>query len=114
MITHATCTLDQALAMGPPPEGRLSIPVLERGSLEVRFYAPQEVDAQTPHPRDEVYVVASGHAQFDGPDGARAVASGAMIFVAAGTTHHFTDLSSDFAVWVMFYGPDGGEHAASR
>ena len=35
--------------------------------------------------------------------------AGTVAFVAAGETHRFEDLSDDFAVWVLFYGPDGGE-----
>ena len=31
------------------------------------------------------------------------------LFVAAGQVHRFEDFSNDFAVWVFFYGPDGGE-----
>jgi hypothetical protein len=34
------------------------------------------------------------------------------LFVAAGQTHRFEDFSDDFAVWVFFYGPDGGELSA--
>jgi hypothetical protein len=34
------------------------------------------------------------------------------VFVAAGQVHRFEDFSSDFAVWVAFYGPDGGEKDA--
>jgi hypothetical protein len=31
------------------------------------------------------------------------------MFVAAGTEHYFEDFTEDLAVWVVFYGPDGGE-----
>jgi hypothetical protein len=31
------------------------------------------------------------------------------MFVAAGTPHRFEDYSEDLAVWVIFYGPSGGE-----
>jgi len=31
------------------------------------------------------------------------------IFVAAGQVHRFELFSSDFAVWVVFYGPEGGD-----
>ena len=48
----------------PLPEGRRSAEVLRYGSLEVRHYAPKETDPQTPHDRDEVYIVASGRGFF--------------------------------------------------
>jgi hypothetical protein len=31
------------------------------------------------------------------------------MFVAAGVEHRFEDFSADLAVWVIFYGPPGGE-----
>jgi len=31
------------------------------------------------------------------------------MFIAAGTEHHFEQFSDDLAVWVVFYGPEGGE-----
>jgi hypothetical protein len=32
-----------------------------------------------------------------------------FLFVPAGQIHRFENFSSDFAVWVVFYGPEGGE-----
>ena len=32
-----------------------------------------------------------------------------MIWVPAGAEHRFEDFSDDLAVWVVFYGPEGGE-----
>jgi ubiquinone/menaquinone biosynthesis C-methylase UbiE len=37
--------------------------------------------------------------------------SGDLLFVAAGTEHRFEDFTKDLAVWVVFYGPRGGEAA---
>jgi hypothetical protein len=28
--------------------------------------------------------------------------------------HHFENFSDDFATWVIFYGPDGGEKSDDR
>jgi mannose-6-phosphate isomerase-like protein (cupin superfamily) len=58
---HAT-TRDAAAA--PLPEGRRSAEIFHHGSLEVRWYAPRGSDPQTPHDRDEIYVVAGGRAAF--------------------------------------------------
>ena len=35
--------------------------------------------------------------------------AGDMLFVPAKMEHRFEDFSADLAVWVMFYGPEGGE-----
>ena len=35
--------------------------------------------------------------------------AGDCMFVAAGTEHRFEDFSEDLAVWVVFFGPPGGE-----
>jgi hypothetical protein len=32
-----------------------------------------------------------------------------VLFVPAGHEHRFEDFTPDFATWVIFYGPDGGE-----
>lgn len=102
-------TLEQAAALGLPPPGNLATPVFAHGSLEVEWYAPLQEDRQEPHDRDEVYVVARGSADFfDGEQRTR-VTAGAFIFVAAGREHRFEAMSLDFAVWVLFYGPEGGE-----
>jgi mannose-6-phosphate isomerase-like protein (cupin superfamily) len=37
---------------------------------------------------------------------------GDVLFVAAGVEHRFENFTDDFAAWVFFYGPEGGEPAA--
>ena len=102
-------TLEEALSKGPPPEGNLAVPIFSRGSLEVEIYTPVGEDPQTPHSRDEIYVVARGQGYFVDGDERYPVKEGSFLFVPAGREHRFEDFSSDFAVWVAFYGPDGGE-----
>lgn len=104
-----------AAAQGAEPEpGRLSALLLRHGSMSLRFYAPHGSDSQTPHDQDEIYVVATGSATIAcGPTEdrleVRACAAGDAIFVPAGHVHRFQDMSSDFATWVIFWGPKGGE-----
>lgn len=105
----AQVSLADALALGPPPPGNLAVPVFTHGTLAVEMYQPVGHDLQTPHDRDEVYVVTRGHGSFFDGTSRRAVAPGDFLFVAAGQTHRFEDFSDDFAVWVFFYGPSGGE-----
>jgi len=84
---------------------------LQRGSLTVEFYAPRGSDPQKPHTRDEVYVVIRGRGQFRSGDGREPFGPGDVLFVPAGLEHRFEDFSDDLDVWVVFYGPEGGEQA---
>lgn len=99
----------EALAKGPPPPGNLAVPIFGHGELEVEMYQPVGVDRQTPHDRDEVYLVARGTGVFF--DGRRRhdVQAGSFLFVPAGQPHAFETFSTDFAVWVFFHGPKRGE-----
>jgi mannose-6-phosphate isomerase-like protein (cupin superfamily) len=106
-------SLARALGLGPPPAGNLAVPVFKHGSLEVEMYQPEGTDPQKPHDRDEVYVVARGTALFFDGSERRRVDPGAFVFVSAGQVHRFEDFSPDFAAWVLFYGPAGGEGAAT-
>jgi mannose-6-phosphate isomerase-like protein (cupin superfamily) len=38
---------------------------------------------------------------------------GDLLFVPAGVTHRFEDFRDDLVVWVIFYGPAGGEDPGS-
>ena len=86
--------------------------VFAHGSLSVEIYAPCGVDAQQPHTRDEVYVVIAGRGKFLCDGETREFAPGELLFVPAGVVHRFLDFSDDFAAWVIFYGPEGGEAAS--
>ncbi len=87
--------------------------LFSHGSLEVEYYSPKAVDNQAPHRRDEIYVIASGTGTFNHAGTRIAFARGDVLFAAAGVEHRFEDFSDDFATWVFFYGPDGGEQATS-
>jgi len=100
--------LADALSKGPPPPGNLAVPIFSHGSLAVELYSPVGHDPQKPHTRDEVYFVTRGKGFFF--DGERhSIEAGSFIFVPAGQVHRFEDFSSDLVVWVVFYGPEGGE-----
>jgi mannose-6-phosphate isomerase-like protein (cupin superfamily) len=106
-IAHVS--LAEALSKGPPPPGNLAVPIFAHGTLEVELYTPQKLDPQKPHRRDEVYLIAQGTGRFFDGQHRHVVSPGSFLFVAAGQQHRFEDFSEDFAVWVFFYGPDGGE-----
>ena len=109
--TVAQVDLAAALKEGPPPAGNLAVPIFAHGTLAVELYTPEGHDPQKPHDRDEIYVVVRGTGLFFDGANRRAVEPGTFIFVAAGQVHRFEEFSGDFAVWVFFYGPQGGEAA---
>lgn len=98
-------------AHAPNEPGRLSTRIFGHGSLEVRWYAPRGVDPQTPHDRDEAYVIASGDGHFRCNGVLAPCRAGDLVFAPAGAEHRFENFSEDFATWVLFYGPEGGEAA---
>jgi mannose-6-phosphate isomerase-like protein (cupin superfamily) len=102
-------TLQSALARLPGPEGRRFATVLEHGSLSVEIYAPRGVDPQHPHTRDEAYVVVQGGGEFINGESRQAFSPGDFLFVPAGVEHRFVNFTDDLVVWVIFYGPEGGE-----
>ena len=107
LATHIS--FSDALKMGPPPAGNLAIPVFYHGSMEAELYTPSGTDPQKPHTRDEIYLVARGSGEFFNGMKLLSVQAGSFIFVPAGVQHRFENFSKDFAAWVFFYGPEGGE-----
>jgi len=100
---------DQLLSKLPGRSGERFAPAFAHGTLEVELYAPRGSDPQQPHRRDEVYVVIRGNGEFVVGDKRHDFEPGDFLFVAAGVPHRFEKFSTDLAVWVLFYGPDGGE-----
>ena len=101
-------TVEGAAAL-PIPGGQRSVEVISHGSMVVKYYAPRGKDEQTPHTRDELYVVARGHGTFINGDKEHHFGVGDVLFVPAGVEHRFEDFTDDFGTWVIFYGPEGGE-----
>jgi len=87
------------------------VELFQHGSLSVEMYQPLGQDLQAPHTRDEVYVVASGSGEFVNNGQRRPFEPGELLFVPAGVEHRFENFSDDFAAWVIFYGPEGGEQS---
>jgi mannose-6-phosphate isomerase-like protein (cupin superfamily) len=112
MTTTNSCkkiTLAEALDRLPGPQDEVSVSVFEHGSLVVKLYTPRGNDDQTPHSRDEIYVVARGGGEFVCGGARQPFVPHDVLFAAAGVEHRFENFSDDFAVWVFFYGPEGGE-----
>ena len=102
-------TIAEALKKVPTAEGKRFAGIFSHGSLEVEVYAPRGHDPQKPHTRDEVYVVVAGSGQFMEGGRRHPFGPGDFLFVPAGVEHRFEDFTDDLAVWVIFYGPEGGE-----
>ena len=74
-----------------------------KGSFELEFFAPQNIDYQTPHDRDEFYIVVRGNAVLIKENDRIECKTGDALFVEAGAEHHFEEISADFATWVIFF-----------
>jgi mannose-6-phosphate isomerase-like protein (cupin superfamily) len=106
-------TPENALAKLAAAGGPEFVGLFRHGSLEVEVYRPVKVDRQKPHTRDEVYVVISGSGSFVSGESRRPFGPGEVLFVATGVPHRFEEFTDDFATWVFFYGPEGGERGSS-
>ena len=104
---------DEAKRKAEAAGGR-SAEVFRHGTLLVKMYAPRGTDPQTPHTRDEMYVVAQGSGEFVSGDKRQKFAAGDFLFAPAGVEHRFENFTDDFYVWVMFYGPEGGEQPPKK
>ncbi|HEY8562863.1 MAG TPA: cupin domain-containing protein [Pyrinomonadaceae bacterium] len=74
-----------------------------KGEFELEFFAPRGRDYQTPHEKDEFYIITSGAADLILNGAAIPCRTGDALFVAAGDEHHFENISEDFATWVIFF-----------
>ncbi|MGI9545863.1 MAG: cupin domain-containing protein [Flavobacteriaceae bacterium] len=83
--------------------------VFAHGTLSLEIYKPDKVDLQQPHDRDEVYIIISGTGDFLNGEERVSFKAGDFLFVPALREHRFENFSDDFATWVLFYGPQGGE-----
>jgi len=106
-----TWTLAQAEQLLPPAEATpRSAAVYRHGSLLLKLYGPRGIDPQPAHTRDELYIVAQGRGSFVNGGVRHPFGPGDALFVPAGVTHRFEVFSEDLMVWVVFYGPEGGEN----
>ena len=108
--------LAEAQARIPGPAGEHALSFLRRGTLNAMLSFGRFATLPRPatsHAQDEVYIVINGRGVFF-HDGERdSFEAGDLLFVAAGTEHHFEDFTEDLTVWVIFYGPLGGEVQSS-
>ena len=78
-----------------------------KGDFQLEFFAPRGTDHQTPHDKDEFYIIAQGAARLIKETETIECGIGDAVFVAAGEAHHFENISEDFAAWVIFFRDEG-------
>ena len=110
-MPRSRVTVAEGLRRLPGPAGERFVSLFRHGTLELELYAPRGSDSQQPHRRDELYVVVSGSGTFLNGSAREPFGPGDALFVPAGVVHRFEKFSDDLVVWVVFYGPDGGEAA---
>ena len=109
MSEHRITVADALKRLAKRDDGKRFVELLTHGSLSVEIYAPRGHDPQTPHTRDEAYVVLEGRGEFINGSERHPFSAGDFLFVPAGVEHRFVDFTDDLVVWVIFYGPEGGE-----
>lgn len=103
--------LAEAQARIPGPPGEHFVSMLRRGTLNVKLSVPVVPVVQSPHQQDEIYIIMKGRGVLFHGGKRDSFETGDLLFVAAGTEHQFEDCTADLTVWVVFYGPPGGEVA---
>ena len=91
-------------AAGRLYEEFLSVPDLSAGLYVLEAGG---TDPQSPHTEDELYYVVSGRGSVTVGDASGDVATGSMVFVAAGIPHRFHDITERLELLVVF-GPAEG------
>ena len=102
-------TADEFLEKLPLPanekwkEGVWFSNAFSKGNFELEFFAPRGKDYQTPHEKDEIYVIVRGSGEFVKENERMNFTAGDVLFVEAGVAHRFENFSEDFATWVIFF-----------
>jgi mannose-6-phosphate isomerase-like protein (cupin superfamily) len=105
-VDHTPRPVSLAAALALPRTPGRSVEVFIDGDLELRFSARPTNGPQVPHQRDELYFVAAGTGHYRVEDTVTPVGAGDVLFCAAHVAHGFENMSDDFSVWVLFYGPE--------
>jgi mannose-6-phosphate isomerase-like protein (cupin superfamily) len=97
-----------ALRAAQEAAGRRYHEFLRMPQMSAGFYRlpAGDVDPQSPHDEDEIYVVMAGRAWITVGETERAVGPGDVIYVAATIPHRFHDISEDLEVVVVFAPPE--------
>ncbi len=102
-------SLQQAKKQLKQEADKKSVLLMSHGTMILKYFAPKVIDTQTPHTQDELYIAASGSAEYTIEQKRVHCTKGDALFAPAGVPHRFENFTEDFATWVIFYGPQGGE-----
>ena len=97
----------------PAPTVKRFNTIFEHGSLLLEIYASASHDPQSPHTRDEIYVVmqAAANSSTATPSQLRPRRFSLRARRSRAPLVNFTD---DFATWLYFYGPEAAECRSLR
>ena len=90
-------------------EGVWDIEPFQKAGVKLVFFAPRGTDRQTFHEDDEFYFIVRGSGEIVIRGERSSFTAGDAFFVEKGVEHRFENFTNDLAVWVIFYGPEGGE-----
>lgn|SRR5690606_7128102 len=82
--------------------GKEFLSLFHESHLSVEIYKPQLIDKQTPHDRDEFYLIISGRGKFQLLEKVTAFRTGDFLYVPAHAEHKFFEFTDDFITWVFF------------
>lgn len=74
-----------------------------KGDFQLEFFAPNGKDYQTAHEQDEFYIIVRGSATLIKGNESFNCKTGDALYVETGVSHHFEEMSPDFATWVIFF-----------
>jgi quercetin dioxygenase-like cupin family protein len=88
--------------------GRPYLEYLRQSSMSGGLYvlAAGAFDGQQPHTEDEIYYVVSGTARFTAGGETIDVTAGDILFVPANEPHHFSDITAQLRLVVVFAPPE--------
>lgn len=107
--SSAILRIGDAMARLSKSQDSTFLELFRHASLMTEIWKPEGVDTQEPHSQDELYFVVRGEGEFVHGTERGHVAAGDLLFVPAQVPHRFEHFTTDFVVWVVFYGPQGGE-----
>src|SRR5437016_12377828 len=79
--------VEEAMKILPEVASERSAMLYMHGTLLVKVYAPRTTDTQTPHTRDEIYVIIKGNGSFFNGVDRKPFGPGDFLFAPAGSVH---------------------------
>ena len=105
MVSKYAETIAKIGSHGPRPFGL----GLAHGSMFTLVFRPPQPDVHEPHDQDEIYIAMEGRGTLVVEDERLPFEKGDLLFVPAHAEHRFEECRGDTLLWVIFWGPKGGE-----